>query len=109
MKSILAWLDQRTGCNKLARAVLYENIPGGASWRYVWGSTLVFCIVVQFLTGIFLWMDYSPSAQTAWESVNYIQNEMFGGWLLRGMHHYMAQILPVLLVLYLMQVVIDGA
>jgi len=29
-------------------------------------------------------MDYSPSAQTAWESVNYIQNEMWGGWLLRG-------------------------
>jgi len=48
-------------------------------------------------------MDYSPSAQTAWESVNYIQNEMWGGWLLRGLHHYTAQILPVLLALHLLQ------
>src|SRR5205085_1646352 len=35
--------------------------------------------------------------------------EMFGGWLLRGIHHYTAQVMTVLLVLRLMQVVIDGA
>ncbi len=56
-----------------------------------------------------LWLGYSPSAQTAWESVNYLQNEVSGGWLLRGLHHYTAQILPVLLALHLMQVVIGGA
>ena len=27
-------------------------------------------------------MGYSPSAQTAWESVNYLQSEVFGGWFL---------------------------
>ena len=54
-------------------------------------------------------MAYSPSAQTAWESVYYIQYEMHGGWLLRGMHHFMAQAMVVLLALHLMQVVIDGA
>jgi ubiquinol-cytochrome c reductase cytochrome b subunit len=54
-------------------------------------------------------MDYSPSAQTAWESVYYIQNVMQGGWLLRGIHHFTAQAMIVLLVLHLMQVVIDGA
>ena len=54
-------------------------------------------------------MYYSPSAQTAWESVYYIQYEMHGGWLLRGMHHFMAQAMVVLLALHLMQVVIDGA
>src|ERR1700692_3272702 len=106
MKSLLTWLDERTGLIRFARTVFRENIPGGASWRYVWGSTLVFCIAVQFFTGIFLWMDYSPSAQTAWESVNYIQNEMFGGWLLRGMHHYTAQILPLLLAVHLLQIII---
>lgn len=109
MKAIFAWLDQRTGFKKLAHEALYENVPGGARWRYVWGSTLTFCIAVQFITGIVLWMGYSPSAQTAWESVNYIQNDMFGGWLLRGIHHYTAQAMTVLLVLHLMQVIIDGA
>ena len=88
---------------------LFERIPGGARWRYVWGSTLVFTFAVQAITGMFLWMAYSPSAQTAWESVYYIQNEMQGGWLLRGLHHFTAQAMIVLLVLHLMQVVIDGA
>ena len=109
MKAFFDWLDQRTGYKKLAHEALYENVPGGARWRYVWGSTLTFCIAVQVVTGIVLWMAYSPSAQTAWESVNYIQNEMHGGWLLRGIHHYTAQAMTVLLVLHLMQVVIDGA
>src|SRR3989454_8675986 len=109
MKSLLAWLDHRTGYKQFLHHALYENVPGGARWRYVWGSTLTFCLVSQFITGIFLWLAYSPSSQTAWESVYYIQNAMWGGWLLRGLHHYTAQAMNVLLVVHLMQVVIDGA
>src|ERR1700759_491676 len=105
MKAIVQWLDQRTGWVGLVRAALYENIPGGARWRYVWGSAVGMAIAIQFITGITLWMNYSPSVQTAWESVNYLQTEMTGGWLVRGLHHYTAQILPVLLALHLMQIV----
>jgi ubiquinol-cytochrome c reductase cytochrome b subunit len=75
----------------------------------VWGSTLTFALFVQFVTGLVLWAAYSANAQGAWESVYYIQNQMLGGWLLRGVHHYTAQVTIVLLVLHLMQVVIDGA
>jgi quinol-cytochrome oxidoreductase complex cytochrome b subunit/mono/diheme cytochrome c family protein len=109
MKSLLHWLDDRTGYRALFHDALYERIPGGARYRYAWGSTLVFIFLCQMITGVFLWMAYSPSTQTAWESVYYIQNEMAGGWLLRGIHHYMAQAMVVLLVLHLFQVVIDGA
>jgi len=109
MKGLLDWLDHRVGFRELAKEALYENIPGGARWRYVWGSTLTFCLVTQFITGISLWMAYSPSSQTAWESVYFIQDEMTGGWLLRGLHHYTAHVMTVLLVLHLMQVMIDGA
>ena len=109
MKALLAWLDNRTGYRNLMHEALYERIPGGARWRYVWGSTLVYAFVVQLITGMFLWMAYSPSGQTAWESVYYIQYEMNFGWLLRGIHHFMAQAMVVLLALHLMQVVIDGA
>lgn len=109
MSPLFDWLDQRTGYRGIVRHALQENVPGGARWRYVWGSTLTFCLAIQFVTGIFLWMAYSPSSQTAWESVFYIQNEMAGGWFLRGLHHYTAQVMNVLLVLHLMQVVIDGA
>lgn len=109
MNALLNWLDDRTGYRALAREALYERVPGGARWRYVWGSTLVFAFVTQAVTGTFLWMAYSPSAQTAWESVFFIQHDMQGGWLLRGIHHFMAQAMVVLLALHLLQVVIDGA
>ena len=109
MKKVYDWVEHRTGLKTLTREALYENIPGGSRWRYVWGSTLTFALVVQFITGIFLWMAYNPSSQTAWESVYYIQYEMTGGWLLRGIHHFTAQMMIVLLVLHLMQVIIDGA
>ncbi len=109
MKLLLGWLDHRTGYKKILHEALYENVPGGARWRYVWGSALTFTLVIQFITGIFLWMAYSPSSQTAWESVYYIQHVMTGGWLLRGIHHFTAQAMNVLLVLHLMQVLIDGA
>ena len=109
MRAFLAWLDDRTGCNDLVKETLYERIPGGARWRYVWGSTLVFTFTIQVITGIFLWTAYSPSAQTAWESVYFIQEKMFLGGLVRGIHHFAAQAMTVLLAIHLIQVIIDGA
>ena len=103
------FLDDRTGYRAVMHEALYERVPGGARWRYVWGSALVFAFMTQVITGLVLWSSYSASAQTAWESVYYIQHEMTGGWLLRGIHHVMAQAMVVLLALHLMQVVIDGA
>jgi len=109
IKPLLDWLDHRTGYRKIAHEALYENVPGGARWRYVWGSTLTFALVIQVITGVFLWLSYSASSQTAWESVYYIEDEMTLGWLVRGLHHFTAQAMIVLLVLHLMQVLIDGA
>ncbi len=103
------WLDDRTGYRHVLRETLDEPVPGGARWRYVWGSTLVFAFMMQVITGLFLWASYSPSAQTAWESVYYIEHEMVLGSVVRGMHHYAAQAMIVLLALHLMQVIIDGA
>ena len=88
---------------------LYERVPGGARWRYVWGSTLVFTFTLQVITGFMLWSAYSPSTRTAWESVYYIQHEMFLGHIIRGLHHYAAQAMVVLMAIHLVQVIIDGA
>lgn len=109
MKKFLDWLDHRTGMRNVMHEALYERIPGGSRWRYVWGSTLVFTFVLQMITGFFLWTAYSPSAQTAWESVYYINEVMFLGNIVRGMHHFAAQAMVVLMALHLMQVIIDGA
>lgn len=109
MSRLVDWLDDRTGVRGLARATLDAPIPGGARWRYVWGSALVFTLFVQIVTGTALWAAYSPSSQTAWESVYFIQYQMPGGWLVRGVHHYTAHVLIVLVVVHLARVVIDGA
>ena len=109
IKGIMDWIDDRSGIRGLVKEALYEKVPGGARWRYVWGSCLTFVFFTQVVTGTLLWMFYAPSAQTAWESVYFLQYHVAGGWFLRGVHHYMAQAMIVLLVLHLMQVVIDGA
>jgi ubiquinol-cytochrome c reductase cytochrome b subunit len=109
MKSVLDWLDHRTGYRELMHEALYERVPGGARWRYVWGSTLVFTFSIQMITGFFLWTAYAPSAQTAWESVYYIEHVMQFGNVVRGIHHFTAQAMIVLMALHLMQVIIDGA
>ncbi len=109
MSRFVEWLDRRTGVRGVMHAALYEHIPGGARWRYVWGSTLSYCFFVQVVTGLILWACYSPSAQTAWESVYYLQHHVPGGWLLRGVHHFTAHAMVVLLAVHFVQVVIDGA
>ena len=109
MNAILNWLDDRTGYRTLMHEALNEPIPGGARWKYVWGSTLTFVFAVQVITGFFLWSAYSPSTLTAWESVYYIQNVMKFGALVRGIHHFAAQAMMILLGLHFMQVVICGA
>jgi ubiquinol-cytochrome c reductase cytochrome b subunit len=109
MNRFFDWLENRTGFRELVQAALYEHIPGGPRWRYVWGSTLSFCFFVQVVTGLILWTAYSPSAQTAWESVYFIQHQMSGGWLLRGVHHFTAEAMIILLAIHFVQVVVDGA
>lgn len=108
MKALLQWLDNRTGVNSAVRDIVDWKLPGGAGWMKVWPATILFTFFVQAVTGVILWMYYSPSAQTAWESVYYIQHEVLGGWLLRGIHHYSAQVMVALVALYLIQMILRG-
>ncbi len=107
--SLYKWLDHRTGCRRLMEVLLIEHIPGGARWRYVWGSCLLFVFAVQLLTGLLLMTSYSAGDSTAWSSVYYIQYEMDFGWLIRGLHHFGSQTMVVLLGIHMLQVVIAGA
>src|SRR6202044_3462246 len=66
------WFDQRTGYRALVHEALEEPIPGGARWRYVFGSALSTTFMIQLATGLLLMLTYSPSASTAWGSVFYI-------------------------------------
>src|SRR5262245_54225830 len=103
------WLDHRTGYRNLLAALLLEDIPGGARWRYVFGSALLFVFALQLVTGILLMTAYSPSDTSAWASVHFIQYQMDFGWLIRGLHHFGSQTMMVLIALHMLQVVICGA
>ncbi len=109
MKSLLDWLDHRTGYRLLVHEALNEPIPGGARFRYAPGSMLTFVFAVQVITGFFLWTAYSPSTLTAWESVYYIQHVMDYGWLVRGIHAFAAQLMVVLMVVHFLQIIWDKA
>ena len=65
---MLNWLDKRTGFVSLTKDFLTEDVPGGASYWYVFGSATLFAMILQIVTGIFLTFYYAPSAATAWES-----------------------------------------
>lgn len=107
--SLCNWLDHRTGYRKFFGLMLIEHIPGGARWRYVWGSALAFVFAIQLITGVCLMTAYSPSDTSAWGSVFFIQYEMDWGWLIRGLHHFGSQTMVVLLAVHMLQVVIAGA
>lgn len=107
--SLRDFLDDRTGYRKLMNEALDEPVVGGARFAYVWGSALSLSFVIQAVTGILLMTAYQPSATTAWSSVAYIQQQMSMGWLIRGLHHFGAQAMVILLVAHLGQTAVYGA
>ena len=109
LKQLSDWLDNRTGYKHLISETLDEPVKGGARWKYVFGSAVTTAFMMQLVTGIFLMTAYSPSSSTAWGSVYFISYEMVGGWFVRGMHHFGAQAMVILLFLHLIQVLVAGA
>ncbi|HEY1067994.1 MAG TPA: cytochrome b N-terminal domain-containing protein [Pirellulales bacterium] len=109
MKAAVAWLEDRTGLPSAFHAALMQPIPGGAKWRYAFGTVLLFAFCVQVVTGLFLMTAYSPSVESAWASVHHISYTLNGGWLLRGIHHFTAQAVVAMLALHMLQVVLYGA
>jgi ubiquinol-cytochrome c reductase cytochrome b subunit len=103
------WLDERTGHRALLRHALDEPLPGGARWAYVWGSALTLALLTQLLTGWALMSAYAPSATTAWSSVAHLDYTLSAGWIVRGLHHFGAQSMIVLLAAHLMQTALYGA
>jgi ubiquinol-cytochrome c reductase cytochrome b subunit len=103
MKKLFSWFNDRTGFGDWCGRLADSPVPGGPCWCKVLPCTILFLFCVQAITGFFLWVYYSPSAETAWESVYFLQYEVAGGWLLRAIHHYAAHVLLAILILYVVQ------
>lgn len=106
---IWGWLNHRTGIDDVLKTALYEPIPGGAHFAYIFGSGLLFIFISQVITGVFLALYYVPSADHAHTTVAYITKAVTAGSFLRGLHSYGSSAMVVVLLLHLSQTFIYGA
>jgi ubiquinol-cytochrome c reductase cytochrome b subunit len=105
---MLNWIERRTGFVSMTKDFLTEDIAGGASYWYVFGSATLFAMILQITTGIFLTFFYAPSAATAWESTRSMYMHPFQHFVL-SVHYWGASAMIALVFLHLLQVVIWGA
>jgi ubiquinol-cytochrome c reductase cytochrome b subunit len=105
---MLNWIEKRTGFVSMTKDFLTEDVPGGASYWYVFGSATLFAMIVQIVTGIFLTFFYAPSAATAWESTRAMYLNPWTHFLL-AVHYWGASAMIALVFLHLLQVLIFGA
>ncbi|HUA17324.1 MAG TPA: cytochrome b N-terminal domain-containing protein [Bryobacteraceae bacterium] len=109
MRKILDWIEHRTGLESAIKNFLYEDIPASAGWHQIIGSMAVFFFITQIFTGGLLAFNYAPTPGEAYTSVRYIMTEVTGGALIRGLHHWGASIMVIIVVLHMIQVFIYGA
>ena len=107
-KLITDWMEHRSGIVSMMEHFLYEPVPKRGAWLYTLGSATLFCISLQFLTGILLLFYYVPTTDHAWDSINYIMEEAYFGTLIRGIHYWSANFLLVVIGLHMAQVYFAG-
>src|SRR5277367_1483994 len=109
MRTVIDWLEHRTGIESAVKNFLYEEIPASAGWHQIIGSMAVFFFVIQVFTGALLAFNYAPTPGEAYNSVKYIMTDLTGGPLIRGLHHWGASMMLIIVVLHMIQVFIYGA
>jgi cytochrome b6 len=103
--AIRNWLDQRLGINTAIELAEHKEVPlhRHSVWYYFGGMTL-FLFTVQVATGILLLLYYRPSAENAFESVQFIITEVKFGWLIRSIHSWSANLLIAALFVHMFSV-----
>ncbi len=109
MSRAYSWLDERADLTRTFSPLLFRKIPRGVGWWYTFGSATLFVFILQAVTGIFLAMYYSPSPDHAYDSVEYLTQEIAMGSFVRGLHHWGASAMVVLVVVHMLRIVIMAA
>ena len=103
------WLEERSGLVGAIRYFLYRNVPGDVNWFQTLGSATLTAFIIQATTGVILAMYYKPTADEAYSSIQYITNDLWAGWLVRGMHRWGASCFIILMFLHMGRVFLFGA
>ncbi|GAA4279644.1 cytochrome b N-terminal domain-containing protein [Gaetbulibacter aestuarii] len=109
LKKIWKWLDDRGGLSDLMKPLTTHLVPPESKWNYVWGSATLFCLILQVITGITLGFLYQPSADVAYQSLVYIENQAFLGSFIRGLHNWGASAMILLMGIHMIRVYINAA
>jgi ubiquinol-cytochrome c reductase cytochrome b subunit len=107
--SVFHWLDERVDLHALNDQLLKRKMPGNLTWAHTLGSATLAVFVVQVITGVVLAMYYAPSPDHAYDSIRYIQDHVVSGSILRGIHHWSASAMVVLVLAHMIRVFVTGA
>ncbi len=105
----LDWLEERSGLVGGVKYFLFRKVPRDTSWWHTLGSATLTAFLVQAGTGVVLAMSYKPDPDKAYESIEYITNDVTLGWLVRGMHRWGASVFIILMFFHMARVFLFGA
>jgi ubiquinol-cytochrome c reductase cytochrome b subunit len=106
----LGWIDDRFPLTKVWKEHLSEYYaPRNFNFWYFMGSLALLVLVLQIVTGVWLAMNYKPSATEAFASVEYIMRDVSWGWLLRYMHSTGASAFFILVYLHMFRALLYGS
>lgn len=109
---MIDWVFERTGLDKVWAALMERHIPeakGLKKWLYTLGSATLFTFCLQWLTGALLAMNYAPSPDHAYSSIQFIESQVLFGHFVRGLHHWGASLMVVLVLAHLLRVFFMGS
>ena len=107
---LIKWIDDRFPLLETIRyhATEYYASKNFNIW-YVFGVLALVVLVIQLVTGIFLTMNYKPSAEEAFASVEYIMRDVDFGWLIRYMHSTGASFFFIIVYLHMFRAMLYGS
>ena len=106
----LGWVDKRFPLTKVWNEHLAQYYaPKNFNFWYFFGSLAMLVLVIQLLTGIWLAMNYKPSATDAFASVEYIMRDVNWGWLIRYIHSTGASAFFIVVYLHMFRALMYGS
>lgn len=107
---LLGWLDERFPFLNFWRKQVYDyHVPKNLNFFYYFGFLLLVVMLNQFITGFWLTLFYTPTAEQAFDSVQVIMRDVNFGWLLRYLHSTGASIIFVLGYMHLFRCLLYGS
>jgi cytochrome b6 len=102
---VKTWLEERVGLETLTHLAEKKTVPihRHSIWYYFGGVTL-FLFGIQVVTGSLLLLYYRPSADAAFESVEFIMTQVRFGWLIRSLHSWSANVMIAALFIHMFSV-----